>query len=37
MLSVSATNKNAVSFYIKNGFRFLLRTKIFYVMGRELL
>ncbi len=36
-LSVSATNKNAVSFYIKNGFRFLLRTKMFYVMGKELL
>ncbi len=36
MLSVSATNKNAISFYKKNGFECLMKTKMFYVMGKKL-
>lgn len=37
MLTVSATNKNAINFYKKNRFDCLLKTKMFYVMGRKLL
>ena len=36
MLSVAATNKNAINFYFKNGFKSLLRTKLFFVMGKRL-
>ncbi|HZK21465.1 MAG TPA: GNAT family N-acetyltransferase [Oscillospiraceae bacterium] len=37
MLSVAATNKNAIKFYQKNGFKRLLGSKMFYVMGKKLL
>lgn len=36
MLSVAATNKNAINFYFKNGFKSLLRTKLFFAMGKRL-
>lgn len=36
MLIVSASNTNAVSFYKKNGFRSIFKTKAFIVMGRDL-
>lgn len=36
MLSVAASNKNAISFYLKNGFESLLKTKLFFVMGKKM-